>query len=890
VEQGILTVFAVIAVIYLLISQNRLKKRLGNLEARLAPPPAASEAATTPTPKSPAAAVSDAGPWAKPDTPPDETPVAMPAPPPTPPAERGRPPKAFVFRKDLTGNLITWAIANWFLAIAALSLALAGVFLVQYGVENGLLTPVWRVIGALALGAALIVAAELIRRRWGDDADSHSAYLPSTFAGAGLVTLFAAVLAARQMYGLIGAELAFAALIGVSLLAVALGWFYGPLLAITGTLGASAAPFLVGGSSDTPQLYFYYFALIAIAGLLIDAIRRWAWVSVFSLIFSYSGAFLIFASSTGQVHYLGFGLIAALAAATIPPLRWRPAHAGAMVQEVFRWKKAARRWPEFPTRLASASFAASTGVVILVGLADIGPAETWLAFAALAALYLAATVWFRPARALADLAVLPPLAFLLLIAQQGADYGTLFSGFTAPRPPESAAPWDVSILTLMALIGAALAFWRSQIAAEFRLAWAGGAALFAPMTLVVLEIWWAPAAVLGAYPWALHALAIAAAMTLFAQRGHALDAPDKRRAAIFTLSALTMISFALIVVLSSVALTVSLAVMVLLAAAIDRWQNMRLLPVFVQIGVIVVGWRLILDPGVIWAFDAPLWQIWLGYGGVVALFLAAWLILPQDGRAGARITLESAIWTLPAVFVSVLLYRWFGADLDTHWGISLMALVWLISMVAQLYRLQIGGRLRWVRIVLAAVFGTFGLTGMALVLTFFNPLLSRSETVLGPPVLDTLLVAFGLPAACLIVIAWRLRHLATWLRTGAGLAGAGLAATYVAFEIRRAWRGDILAVPGTTDPELYSYTVAMLLSAVALLFLAFARRSDLLRKVAMLGIALTIAKVFLIDMSGLAGLTRVASFLGLGLSLAGLAWINRRMSEQWDRKPSVPRE
>jgi len=39
--------------------------------------------------------------------------------------------------------------------------------------------------------------------------------------------------------------------------------------------------------------------------------------------------------------------------------------------------------------------------------------------------------------------------------------------------------------------------------------------------------------------------------------------------------------------------------------------------------------------------------------------------------------------------------------------------------------------------------------------------------------------------------------------------------------------------------------------------------------------------VLLIDMAGLAGLMRVASFLGLGLSLAGLAWINRRMTEQW---------
>jgi uncharacterized membrane protein len=54
----------------------------------------------------------------------------------------------------------------------------------------------------------------------------------------------------------------------------------------------------------------------------------------------------------------------------------------------------------------------------------------------------------------------------------------------------------------------------------------------------------------------------------------------------------------------------------------------------------------------------------------------------------------------------------------------------------------------------------------------------------------------------------------------------------------------------------------------------------------MVGVALTVAKVFLVDMAGLAGLVRVASFLGLGLSLAGLAWLNRRIAEHMGRDPA----
>jgi uncharacterized membrane protein len=42
-------------------------------------------------------------------------------------------------------------------------------------------------------------------------------------------------------------------------------------------------------------------------------------------------------------------------------------------------------------------------------------------------------------------------------------------------------------------------------------------------------------------------------------------------------------------------------------------------------------------------------------------------------------------------------------------------------------------------------------------------------------------------------------------------------------------------------------------------------------------LAVVIAKIFLIDMSDLEGLLRVASFMGLGLSLLGLAWLHGRI-------------
>jgi uncharacterized membrane protein len=113
------------------------------------------------------------------------------------------------------------------------------------------------------------------------------------------------------------------------------------------------------------------------------------------------------------------------------------------------------------------------------------------------------------------------------------------------------------------------------------------------------------------------------------------------------------------------------------------------------------------------------------------------------------------------------------------------------------------------------------------------------------------------------------------LRYGLLAIGAALAALYICLEIRRFWRGDDLSVLGVTQAELYSYTIALMVLGAALLYQAIARRSPLLRRAAMAVIAVTVAKVFLVDASGLSGLTRVFSFLALGLSLAGLAWLNR---------------
>ncbi|MGI9395228.1 MAG: DUF2339 domain-containing protein, partial [Boseongicola sp.] len=282
--------------------------------------------------------------------------------------------------------------------------------------------------------------------------------------------------------------------------------------------------------------------------------------------------------------------------------------------------------------------------------------------------------------------------------------------------------------------------------------------------------------------------------------------------------------------------------------------------------------------------QVPLIEVLLAYLGTIAVLGAAWMI-NRNGRPRTAMVIESAIWTYGAVFLCVMLIRVLpGNGIDNHWGMGLFATIWTTTAIAQLYRMAGADRFELIfRTLLAAIFMLLAILFLSLQLVFFNPLNSFGELVVGPPVINSLFVAYVPLALALAFGAWRLSHLAPIYRQALGAAAVFPAIWYLALAIRHFWRGEDLRVSGITDPELYSYTLAMLLVSAGVLFLAFWKRATWLRQLAMTGVALTIGKVFLVDMSGLSGLIRVVSFMGLGLALIGLTWLNRVMTAQWEK-------
>ena len=816
-------------------------------------------------------------------------------------------PRAYVFKPELIGTLTAWLRENWVLAIAAASLALAGVFMVQYGIENGLLTPFWRVMGALGFGAALIVGGEYIRRNAGtdmQDGDTVGAtkYLPSTLSGAGIIVLYVAVFAARALYGLIGPGAMLAGLTGVSGIALVLGWFHGPVLAAVGILGATLAPFITGSNSDSSWMVHYYLALVAVVALGIDTVKRWAWVSVLGLVATLGASAVLYAAGGADLHFLLGVLIITFAAFAIPERGLTSRQAGpALLDAIISRGKVL---PGFPARLTLGATLAASFAALWVQADAVTPDTVWLSLFTLALLLLATVIWTREAPALYDHALIPGLAFLAAIALE-SDYGPLFRAFQdAALPvtdgPATPVPSTVWVLAAMGAAGSLLMFARMGWAIGFTATfWAFCAATFAAATVLILEFIWSPGEVLGQYPWALAVIAMAGLMTLLALRAQAPDVQASDHGAplrigLFAVGALTLITLAFFLVMTKAALTVALAVMVLGTAWLDRRTGLPPLAYFIQIAVAIITFRLVVWPGLPWAVDmgwngtmqkTPFLEVAFAYAAPLALLTTAW-VLARGRNPKTAIVLESAAWTIAGIFAMVTLIRAVPtASSDTHFMLGMIATIWVSLALGQLYRMQVGGRLsRFVRGSLAALYALMALVPIAALLTVFSPLGRYGGPVLGPPIFDSLALAYLPLGAAFAIGAWKLPQ-PRRRQISLILAASFFATLYIGMEIRRLWRGPDLSVPGVSDAELYSYTLAMLTASVALLILAFSRRSNTLRKIAMAGVALTIAKVFLVDTSGLSGLIRVMSFMGLGLSLVGLTWLNRKMTAQWKRPP-----
>ena len=80
----------------------------------------------------------------------------------------------------------------------------------------------------------------------------------------------------------------------------------------------------------------------------------------------------------------------------------------------------------------------------------------------------------------------------------------------------------------------------------------------------------------------------------------------------------------------------------------------------------------------------------------------------------------------------------------------------------------------------------------------------------------------------------------------------------------------------TGSAESWAYTLLLLVYAAGLLVAGVLRSSRPLRLASLAVLMLAMAKAFLLDLGGLEGLWRAASFLGLGACLVGIGLVYQR--------------
>lgn len=789
-------------------------------------------------------------------------------------------------RSNLEENLA----GTWFIWIGAVAIGLAGLFLVKYMSDAGLLGPGTRIVLGLVCGICLAAAGEWLRRKPSQKRFSalKPDYVPQALTAGGLATVFASIYAANALYGFIGPTVTFVGLAGTALAAFALSVVQGPLVAIVGLLGGFVLPVLIGSADPFAPGLFSYLGLLFAAVCAVIAWRPALWLATSATVVA-SGWVVLWSNSffaTGDGLTLGvFCVLIGTGFAFAGGVVSRDNHPAV-------WQSPL--WPKDALQVAALIAGTAAMVLLLVVLMRDGYGIG--ALIALGLFAVAACVAAMRAQRFDFVALIAGLTVLLGFAEWGGRLhvegwvdGWLMPGKIAWGPEPSAEA--SSYLNFSAVFGgvALLAGYAVLRRSVRPWIWATIGSLV-PIGLMVA----AYATLRSLEPsqkWAFAALGLAAAFVFLASRlrSVATDEPPRLALGIYAMAACASVAMALSFVLRDAWLSASLAALLAATSYISKSLNLPQLRWPAMLIAIVVLARLGLNLHVLDYADTHwLGRYWViyGYGLPLVMFHLAWL---EFGRNETRDllskVLEGGRIALFAMLVSALIRVVVAGSLGSErLGLleaGLHITSWLVTAAACWRRWSVHGGFidLWAGRALTALACGVLVAGPLLGL---NPVIDR-QMVGNWPVVNALTPAYLLPGVLLAFIGYVLRNHATltlW-RTIWPPAALGLVLVWLSMEIRRFFHApDDLDATFMTTPENYSYSAVWLLFALALLAAGIAVRTAQLRYASLAVLVLVVLKVFLIDLSDLEGLLRVASFLGLGLCLVGIGFIYQRFVHQ----------
>lgn len=770
--------------------------------------------------------------------------------------------------------------ARWSVWTGGIALALGGIFLVRYSIEQGLVTPSVRVMLGALLALVLSGLGEWSRR---SDLKSPipglaNAHIPGVLTAAGIVTAFATIYVAYAFYGFLGPAAAFVLLGIVSVASLAGSSLHGPYLAALGLAGSYVTPLLV--SSDKPAAWplFIYLAFVTAATYATARLRHWTWLATASSACAAGWGLVWFSTAWTDAD----GPVIALYCIALMALSYlvfgKPGSGHAAEKE-------ASGLVPVDLPVLTGQFAAGVLAYAYLRTAHYDALSCSVFALILVAALVATWRWSRLVHLLPMSAGLFLFAYLTWHIPAILDYTELDwvqgeIGLLPVTPPEirTFLVFGIVMAAIYGLAGFAGALMKPGLSA-----WATVSS--AVPTIVFAYAYYRATDFEHSIPFGIAGVVLAGLAILAAERCDRTDNSARDiNVACFAVAAVAVLAFAFTILLDKGWLTVALALMTPGLVWIAQRRHVGVLR-YLAVGLaLVVVARLVYDPHVM-AGDAGSWPVfnWLlfGYGvPAVAFAAAAWQMRGAPPVWMSQL-LEGAAIVFSVVLVSLEIRHWIhdGQLLSTSFGLvelSLNTIAWLaLSMAYQRIHL---GTARTAPKHAASILGVLAFLSILVGhLVLYNPMLVNTDVGDGL-VFNDVLLGYGLPAIMCALVYWTGRTTRPrYFLHAAGIASLVMLFAYVSLEVRVMFHGARPALGATTDLESYTYSAVWLVMGLTLLLagIFFGRVS--LRYASLPIIVLTVAKVFLFDMANLTGILRAVSFIGLGLVLVGIGYLYQKV-------------
>lgn len=743
----------------------------------------------------------------------------------------------------------------WMVALGGICLVFSGVFLVRYSIESGMLGPTARITLGLLFGAGLIAAGEKLRRSGHLDAGVHAA-----LAAAGSLVIYSALFVGFQLYGLFTAQIAFASMALMSALSMLLALKHGPLMAAMGLLGAYLVPILVSDGSGNIEAALLYSFIVTCGSFWLQKhiYRTWLWWGTW---LGALGWFVLSLNSPDTAQGLRAAYLAGLAyvgtALAFAGFKLNKIDVANVCRAIYAERNVQQQ-------LTGVFIALSIAMVLALHVESLNV----LSYPAVALLPMVAALLARhnlpQYRLLPLITLLPILVELFAMDIRFLDWKISIEPLAAELQ-NAYIMMLVSVVAVFAVIGSREFFNRRNPGY-----WAAFI-LFMPLVAIILA-YLRISSMDNGIAWALSMFIIGGsyAFLLVEWRKRQGNKIPEVEAAL-AIASQAAIAVACFFAFSAFTLTLVLAVQLVGLAYIDQKIKVSVLPLIMKVLLLVVIVRLTFNPWII-LYEVSSFTILLTY----IACLAACVVAAREvrGRAELVVWLHSASAHLLVLTVAVFTrYLLYGGDVFAQKFTLTEASVYLCSWAAigiiyhwksknlQHYK-------KWYRgLALLHIYAAAALYVFYNML-FHNPLWS-AENISNTPVFNVLLIGYGLP----VILAAIIYRQISGLRKAAGLIAVAGLYLFVSLEIRHLWNAGLHLNMPVNEGELYTYSLVWLILAVVIMIYGAYKHNADAKKAGVAALLIVVAKVFFWDMRDLDGLWRVISFLGLGASLLGIAFL-----------------